>query len=365
MLFTYNKDSKLISPLSETNFRKHRIMERQDIESWVEKHPELLGEDLLILTTEYDRFDKTDERLDLLALDKEGNLVVIELKRDDSGSTVDLQAIKYASYVSTLTLSEVEKIYCSFTKKSKPDLTLDQAREDILNFIDNEEFEEINDKPRIVIISRDFRPEVTATVLWLRKFGVNIKCVKLTPYDFSDNLIALESSVIIPLPEAEDYIIKSEQKENSEGSLTVTQEEYLRLFKELSYKLSKLLPISFREPRPIPYYQILTSIGSTHFEWTFHGRPRSSLGVEIHFEKGDKQKNSAVMNKLLPHISTFNEKYQIHLEYQLDWGKSGCRIFIERNEGKASEELKEWAVDTMYKMYSHFNPIIEQISKEI
>ena len=63
-----------------------KILERQDIEKWVESYPEILGEELLILTTEYDKFDKTNERLDLLAIDKLGNLVIIELKRDDSGN---------------------------------------------------------------------------------------------------------------------------------------------------------------------------------------------------------------------------------------------------------------------------------------
>ena len=40
----------------------------------------------LIVTSEYDRFDKTKERLDLLVLDKDGKLIVIELKREESFS---------------------------------------------------------------------------------------------------------------------------------------------------------------------------------------------------------------------------------------------------------------------------------------
>ncbi|MFZ6017101.1 MAG: hypothetical protein ACOYU0_05750 [Nitrospirota bacterium] len=78
----YNKKSKVIEPCKETHLKAHNLLERQDLEKWIESYPELLGEDILILTTEYDRFDKTSERLDLLALDKEGNLVIIELKRD-------------------------------------------------------------------------------------------------------------------------------------------------------------------------------------------------------------------------------------------------------------------------------------------
>ena len=102
MLFIYDKKSKAIEPCKETNLQAHNLLERRDLEKWIELSPEMLGEDLLILTTEYDRFDKTSERLDLLALDKAGNLVILELKRGDSGKNVDLQAIKYAAYCSTL-----------------------------------------------------------------------------------------------------------------------------------------------------------------------------------------------------------------------------------------------------------------------
>lgn len=59
-------------------------MDRRHIEKCIEKNPDILGEELMILTNEYDRFDKTKERLDLLALDREGNVFIIELKRDDS-----------------------------------------------------------------------------------------------------------------------------------------------------------------------------------------------------------------------------------------------------------------------------------------
>ena len=90
MIFTFDKLNKKISLLVETDFKSHHVLERKDIESWVENYPAILGEELLIISTEYDKFDKTNERLDLLAIDKKGNLVIIELKRDDSGKTHEL-----------------------------------------------------------------------------------------------------------------------------------------------------------------------------------------------------------------------------------------------------------------------------------
>src|SRR5271157_1912532 len=106
-LFVYDKKEKTFEQSHETALSSHHILERKDLEKWVMSSPEILGEELLIITNEYDKFDKTKERLDLLALDRDGKLVVIELKREESGANVELQAIKYAAYCSTLTIDQI------------------------------------------------------------------------------------------------------------------------------------------------------------------------------------------------------------------------------------------------------------------
>jgi len=82
MIFSYNTKSNDIE-ICKKLILQSQYLERQHIEKWIEKVLGFLGEDLLIVTNEYNKFDKTNERLDLIALDKEGNVVVIELKRDD------------------------------------------------------------------------------------------------------------------------------------------------------------------------------------------------------------------------------------------------------------------------------------------
>ncbi|MGQ9560750.1 MAG: hypothetical protein ACUVWA_09570 [Candidatus Oleimicrobiaceae bacterium] len=106
-------------------------MERQHIEKWIEDFPAILGEELLVVTTEYDRFDKTSERLGILALDTAGNLVIVELKHDDSGKHADLQAIKYAAYCSTLPLTDVCQLDQEYLRKRRRVLDNEQARERI------------------------------------------------------------------------------------------------------------------------------------------------------------------------------------------------------------------------------------------
>lgn len=86
--------------------RKHGFLERSDIEEWIASSPDVLGEDLLVLKTEHIIPDNK-LRIDILALDTNGNIVVVELKRDWSGSGLDWQAIKYASYCQKLTVERL------------------------------------------------------------------------------------------------------------------------------------------------------------------------------------------------------------------------------------------------------------------
>jgi len=361
MLFTYNKNSKKVFAYDETDLKSHDILERQDIEKWVENYPDIVGEELFILTTEYDKFDKTDERLDLLALDRAGNLTVVELKRDDSGKNVELQAIKYAAYCSTLTFEEVIRLYQQYLGRKGKQVDDETTKKQILEFIDNDEFEELSDKPRIIIVSKEYRPEVTASVLWLRKFGLDITCVKLTPYVLDNDNIVFESRVLIPLPEAKDFVIQSEKKENIEHARTLSQEEYLDFYNDLINRLETILPGQYPVPNPKSYYQIRTGINGVHFEWGFHGRPRSSFSAELHFEKGDKGFNTNALTRMEKLKTELENSLGQNVIFQKDWGSNWSRLYIEKNEGKMTDELKDWATQKMKVLIETLRPELEKI----
>jgi RecB family endonuclease NucS len=109
-LFKIDKSSNRISELKSKTFAELGFGERQHLQEWLANQPSALGEELLILQKEFDGFDDTRERLDLLALDKDGRLVIIENKLDDSGRDVVWQALKYASYCTSLLIPHHEAI---------------------------------------------------------------------------------------------------------------------------------------------------------------------------------------------------------------------------------------------------------------
>lgn len=361
MLFVYDKDSKSFAPSQETDFKSHDILERRDIEKWVAEFPQILGQDLLVITTEYAQFDKTSERLDLLCFDKQGKLVIVELKRDESGRNADLQAIKYAAYCSTLTMKDIVELRKKHLESHGKSSSEEEVEEQLFDFVENEDFEHLDDKPRIVIVSKEFRPEVTSTVLWLRKFGIDMSCVKLTPYHLGDNRIGLVSSTLIPLPEAEEYIIKSERKESTENHITRTQAEYIEFFGRLSGAFSKKMGLALIKPRGDGWYQIPTGISGVHFEWVFHGRPRSSFGVELHFERSDKTWSSNFLTKLENLQQEIEQVTGEKVIYQKDWGQSWARLYLQKNEGKMTSELENWALTKMVLLYKLLYPKLQAL----
>ena len=118
--------------------------------------PDALGEDLLIIQKEFDGFADTRERLDLLALDKIGQLVIIENKLDDTGRDVVWQAVKYAAYCSNLTKTQIIDIFQQYLDRWSRDKDAERA---ICELLDEDSLEEVvlnggNDQRLIFIAAK-------------------------------------------------------------------------------------------------------------------------------------------------------------------------------------------------------------------
>lgn len=91
-----------IEPVRETTLAAAGWRERQDLQALLKRHPEVLSPDLLVVAEEFGSWDESQRRIDLLAVDRDANIVVIELKRDQSHH-MELQAVRYAAMVSAMT----------------------------------------------------------------------------------------------------------------------------------------------------------------------------------------------------------------------------------------------------------------------
>lgn len=111
-MYRVDIENKKLIEIPATTYSELNLRERFDIQEWIAGTPEILGEPFMIISKEL--ILPSGRRLDLLAVDKEGALVVIELKRDDSGSDVEWQAIKYASYCSSFSYDEIYRHFAEY-----------------------------------------------------------------------------------------------------------------------------------------------------------------------------------------------------------------------------------------------------------
>jgi len=116
MMYRIEKDESEILPIKAATFSELDFSERRNLQEWIAANPKVLGEELLIIQKEFSGFDNSNDRLDLLALDKSGNLVVIENKLDDSGKDVAGQGLRYVSFCSTLTPVTLSKFLLNTSK---------------------------------------------------------------------------------------------------------------------------------------------------------------------------------------------------------------------------------------------------------
>jgi len=209
---TVKGSPQLIAPAT---FQALAAKEVQDVERWLKEQPGVLGEDLLIVASQFSGFDKTKDRPDLVALDRSGKLVVVEIKRDDSGSGQDLQAIRYAAYVSTFSAEQVVGLYRAYEQQERGRaITTAEARKELEDFVSSEGLDALDEdeQPRLVLVASRFQVGVTNTALWLtRNFDLDITCVQLTPYTVYGEIV-LASSILIPLPEAADFEVRLREK---------------------------------------------------------------------------------------------------------------------------------------------------------
>ena len=205
-LFRIDPDNRESEAVTEVDFEQLGLRERRDIQEWVAANPRILGDDLLIVGKEFSGFDRTNERLDLLAVDGAGRLVVIELKRDDSGTDVHWQAIKYASYLQRASASDIVKLAAEYHSCAP-----EEAELLLLQHLGADDLNALNHDQRIILASHRFAPEVTSAALWLNRKAPGedlITCVALTPYrDAMTGTLYVQASTLIPVPGIDDYVI--------------------------------------------------------------------------------------------------------------------------------------------------------------
>tara|TARA_B110000211_G_scaffold93297_2_gene108787 strand:+ start:6252 stop:7445 length:1194 start_codon:yes stop_codon:yes gene_type:complete len=238
-----NNDSVPLEVLEPATFSALGYKERDDIQEWIDKTPGCLGEPLLMLGKEFDGFDKSRDRLDLLAMDVQGNLVVIENKRDDSGKDVVGQAIKYAAFCSTLSEQDIVAIHSKAfddAEDSNP-----AAQQDIENFLTEHRVYDselgYNHDQRIIIVSGGYKPEAISAAVWVLEKNIDITLIKLDIYAVGEGTTAtqlINIDKILPSPDLSNELVRMKRERARTANAKEREALYVELWSEIQQKLN-------------------------------------------------------------------------------------------------------------------------------
>jgi len=367
-MFRIDSATNRITRLREVSFSSLGFRERNHLQEWIANQPDVLGEELLVIQKEFDGFDETRERLDLLAIDKQGNLVVIENKLDDSGRDVVWQCLKYASYCSSLSKAQVADVFGRYLNKCGGS---GDPRQTICDFLGEKDFEDVvlnpgNDQ-RLVMVAAQFRKEVTSTVLWLLKHGVFVKCFKATPYQEGEALF-LKMEQVIPLPEAEEFMIGISEKESEERVTERVQAARYGIRREFWQKTLEAL-----DQAGIALY---SNVGPSKDSWLYAGSGLSGvlytmiinkdeLRVEFSLSRAAADENKKMFNELYQHRSTIESEFGETLDWRrLDEKKAsiiGFATLIAAHDRDRWPEAIAWMVKYTGKLHATFAPYVPKL----
>jgi len=149
-----------IRTIPKTTYSLAGLRERYDLQRLLRSQFDVISPDTLIIAEEFGDWDTGHRRIDLLGIDKNANLVIVELKRTEDGGFMELQAIRCAAMVSAMTFEQGVEVYANLL--SKEGSNAEDAQATILSFLEWEEPDEdrLTQDVRIILVVADFSKEL-------------------------------------------------------------------------------------------------------------------------------------------------------------------------------------------------------------
>lgn len=186
--------------------------------NWLEQNPHGIIEDGNLLIIGREVTTNVGSSIDLLALDKQGDVVVVELKRDRTPRDTLAQALEYASFAERLDYEQLEDIFSTYINDESANLA--QYHRDYFELM-TDEAAVFNKDQRIVIVGQRITPEIRQTSTFLRRKGVRVTCVEFTFFETEKGLRLLSSDIVVGKEPAQLSRISS-------GSLPrISEEQFL------------------------------------------------------------------------------------------------------------------------------------------
>lgn len=214
------------SKMEATTFHDLNIQE-SEIEEMLRQNVDMIcdGDEGSMLIVGQQVCNAQNGRSDLTAIDSDGNIVLIELKRDKASMTgrkeaLEFQAIRYAASYATIGSEDelIQNVFAPYVNKHRaefpdpPELTPDEVAARQLNdFMQLNNIKAFNTKQRIILTASEFDEQTLSAVAWLSNNNVDISCYQMCPYKFNDSIL-IDMKKILPIVDYDDYYVDIAQK---------------------------------------------------------------------------------------------------------------------------------------------------------
>jgi len=194
--------------LTATTFKSMGLRE-EHLEAFIAANPELILADQTAILVGRQVTNEQKSRADLVALDNDGSIVVIEIKRDMDdckarAEKFEMQAIRYAATYSRIRSVEdlAEQVYVPYLQKFEPSKIEGKNPEEFAKAEINRVLRsgngatDFNARQKIILVASDFDKEVLSACAWLRQSGIEISCIRISPLENGDQPLLVVEQVL-------------------------------------------------------------------------------------------------------------------------------------------------------------------------
>ncbi len=365
----YEITADQIRKIPETTFSLSGLRERYDLQRLLRSQFDVISPDTLIIAEEFGDWDTGHRRIDLLGIDKNANIVIVELKRTEDGGHMELQAIRYAAMVSAMTFEQAVEVYANLLVKEGGNS--EDAQASILSFLEWEEPDEdrFAQDVRIILVAADFSKELTTSVMWLNERDLDIRCIRLKPYGDSGRVL-IDVQQVIPLPEAVEYQVQIRQKERLERKDRAERHVLRKKFWTELLKYAKTQTSLHGNISPGEYTWIATGSGMRGLTWNYVTGMHDGR-VELYVDRVNAEENKAIFDRLVQDREKIEKAFGEPLDWQRLEDKRACRIKKEttaggyRNHEDEWPEVIRWMVGAMIRLEAALGPYVTKIRTEM
>ncbi|MEM2095942.1 MAG: endonuclease NucS [Candidatus Caldarchaeum sp.] len=190
----------------------NRISFEERLEEWLENNISIISDDLLVIGRQV----KTafGKYIDLLCIKRNGDLVIVELKRDEAPKEAIAQILEYASWVDDLSYDEVVDIANNYLKDKKG-ISFEDAFDDKFGC---QLPEVLNESHEMLIVASNLDDQAERVVRYLSEYGIRINAVTFNYFKSGEQEFLAR---VMLIPKSAEEVRKTKKK----SSLT---EEELR-----------------------------------------------------------------------------------------------------------------------------------------